>query len=148
MADSTTLVSPLMPPRSQYSFDTYNLPPPHDYRKSTMERSAVHFPKLANTTKNAPKSPKNSTSFKKTYSAANNKFHTPLAGATHGGKVTHGLAGEIFRSRGRATDGGAEEPNINSVANPFKFKHNMQEMLIQREKERYAKLAKREFNIK
>jgi hypothetical protein len=36
-----------------------------------------------------------------------------------------------------------EDATIHSQANPFKFKRNMQELLITREKERYMKLAKR-----
>lgn len=37
-----------------------------------------------------------------------------------------------------------EEANFNNQSNPFKFKRNTQEMLIQREKERYMKWARKE----
>jgi hypothetical protein len=51
----------------------------------------------------------------------------------------HGIAGDVFKKN----MGMAEEANLNSDANPFKFKRNMQDLLITREKERYMKLAKR-----
>ena len=51
----------------------------------------------------------------------------------------HGIAGDVFKKN----TGKANEANLNSDANPFKFKRNMQELLITREKERYMKLAKR-----
>jgi hypothetical protein len=66
-------------------------------------------------------------------------------GATAGtGKITHGLATTIFDKQPGIT----ETPNFNSTVNPFKHKHNMQELLIQREKERYLKAAKRDFHLK
>jgi hypothetical protein len=51
----------------------------------------------------------------------------------------HGIAGDLFKNN----PGMSEEANLNSSANPFKFKRNMQDLLITREKERYMKLAKR-----
>ncbi len=51
----------------------------------------------------------------------------------------HGIAGDIFKNN----TGKVDEANLNTDANPFKFKRNMQDLLITREKERYMKLAKR-----
>ena len=58
-------------------------------------------------------------------------------------KLTYGLASELFRTK----TGLKEEANIDSVVNPFKKKMKMQDLLIQREKERYMKAAKREMHL-
>jgi len=59
-------------------------------------------------------------------------------------KITHGLASELFRTK----TGLKEEANIDSSVNPFKKKTKMQDLLIQREKERYMKAAKRDLQLK
>jgi hypothetical protein len=81
--------------------------------------------------------------FKKNFSMGHSKFASPLGGATVG-KITHGLATQMFNNN----PGYVEKPDFNSTANPFKHKHNMQELLIQKEKERYTKAAKRDMHLK
>ena len=132
-----------LPQRTHYTIDYNQTFNEHHDRKTSLERSGVHFPMLAASTKHSNKIKSPHSTFKKTHSVANSKMLTPM-GATTSGKVTHGLAGDIYKSKVALT----EEPNMNSLVNPFKYKSNMQEILIQREKERYAKLAKRDFNIK
>jgi len=54
------------------------------------------------------------------------------------------LASELFRTK----TGLKEDANIDSNVNPFKKKTKMQDLLIQREKERYMKAAKRDLQLK
>lgn len=104
-----------------------------------MELTQNHFlPKLKTKLKSR------TNSFKKTFSLNHSKFVSPTAAHPFGiSKMTHGLATELFNN----SPGVTEQANFNSVANPFKHKKNMQEILIQREKERYVKAAKRGENF-
>ena len=80
--------------------------------------------------------------FKKTQSLLATRYISPSVGYTPQNKAlipVHGMAGDIFKN----SSGMADEANLNSSTNPFKFKRNMQDLLITREKERYMKLAKR-----
>lgn len=92
---------------------------------SSLERSTGgHFlPKLGNHSLKGTVSPQlpQPKQFKKNYSMGFSKFASPIGASATVGKITHGLATQMFNNN----PGYLEKPDFNSTVNPFKHKHNM-----------------------